>query len=52
MCSYRKKIRDDEGYWTQVEEYITEHSGATLSHGICQACLEKHFPHPGRKSTA
>ncbi len=45
ICSYCKKIRDDEGYWTQVEEYITSHSDATFSHGICPACIEKHFPY-------
>lgn len=44
ICSYCKMIRDDRGYWTQVEEYISKHSDATFSHGICPNCAEKHFP--------
>ncbi len=44
ICSFCKKIRDDKGYWEQVEVYITEHSDARFSHGICPACAEKHFP--------
>ncbi len=43
ICSYCKKIRDDQGYWSRVEEYITEHSDVTFSHGICPDCMEKHF---------
>ena len=41
ICSYCKKIRDDEGYWEQVEAYITKHSGALFSHGACPDCAEK-----------
>ena len=41
ICCSCKKIRDDEGYWQQVEHYITEHSRATFSHGICPACYEE-----------
>lgn len=44
ICSYCKKIRDDTGYWNQIESYILEHSEATFSHGICQECLEKYYP--------
>jgi hypothetical protein len=44
ICSYCKKIRDDEGYWSQVEEYIHRHTGTKFSHSICQDCVEKHFP--------
>lgn len=43
MCSFCKKIRDDEGYWNQVEVYIAEHSEADFSHGICPVCVEKHY---------
>jgi DNA-binding response OmpR family regulator len=39
MCSYCKRIRDDQNYWLQVEEYITDHSDARFSHGICPDCL-------------
>jgi CheY-like chemotaxis protein len=38
ICSYCKRIRGDDQYWTQVESYIAEHSGAQFSHGICPAC--------------
>jgi transcriptional regulator with GAF, ATPase, and Fis domain len=41
ICSYCKKIRDDQGYWNQVEQYVSEHSEAKFSHGICPACLER-----------
>lgn len=41
ICSYCKKIRDDQNYWQQVEGYISEHSEAIFSHGICPDCFEK-----------
>ena len=44
LCAYCKKIRDDEGYWEQVEIYIRKHSEADVSHGICPDCVKKHFP--------
>ncbi len=44
ICSYCKKIRDDKGYWTQVEAYIHQHTGAEFSHGICQECVKKYYP--------
>jgi DNA-binding response OmpR family regulator len=40
MCSYCKSIRDDSDYWHRVEEYVTEHSDAEFSHGICPKCLD------------
>lgn len=44
ICSYCKKIRDDEGYWNQLESYISEHTDALFSHGICPECLKSQFP--------
>ena len=44
ICCHCKKIRDDEGYWTQVEGYISAHSEAVFSHSICNDCLEKYYP--------
>jgi sigma-B regulation protein RsbU (phosphoserine phosphatase) len=41
ICSYCKKIRDDRNYWQQVEAYISQHSEAVFSHGICPECFEK-----------
>jgi uncharacterized PurR-regulated membrane protein YhhQ (DUF165 family) len=44
ICSVCKKIRDDKGYWNQIEAYITKHSNAVFSHGICQECAKKQYP--------
>ncbi len=44
ICSSCKKIRDDKGYWNQIEAYIQEHSEAEFSHSICQECAEKLYP--------
>lgn len=44
ICSSCKKIRDDQGYWQQVEVYIQEHSEAEFSHGICPDCMKKLYP--------
>jgi Ca2+/Na+ antiporter len=41
ICASCKRIRDDEGYWRQIETYVRDHSEADFSHGICPACLEK-----------
>ena len=41
ICAYCKKIRSDKGYWQRLEEYITEHSEADFTHGICFECLKK-----------
>ena len=44
ICSGCKKIRDDDGYWNQIESYICQHSEAKFSHGFCPECLKKYFP--------
>ena len=44
ICSYCKSIRDDEGAWQGLENYISDHSEASFSHGICEDCLKTHFP--------
>jgi hypothetical protein len=44
ICSNCKKIRDDKGYWNQIETYIKEHSEAEFSHSICQECAKKYYP--------
>jgi len=41
ICMYCKKIRDDQNTWNQLEQYITEHSEAMFSHGMCPQCLEE-----------
>lgn len=44
ICASCKKIRDDKGYWSQIEEYIRDHSEAEFSHGICPDCAKKLYP--------
>ncbi len=44
ICSYCKKIRDDDGYWNQLEAYISQNTDALFSHSICSECMEKHHP--------
>ena len=44
ICSYCKKIRDDKGYWNQIESYIQEHSDAEFSHSVCRECAKKYYP--------
>jgi len=43
ICSFCKKIRDDKGFWSQVEAYVSQHTKAEFSHGICPDCLEEHY---------
>jgi len=44
ICAACKKIRDDQGYWHQVEEYIGQHSAAQFTHGICPDCIATRYP--------
>ncbi len=44
ICASCKKIRDDRGYWNQVEAYVRDHSDAEFSHGICPDCAKKLYP--------
>jgi hypothetical protein len=44
ICAWCKRIRDDQGYWQQVEAYVHQHMGADFTHGICPECLEKQRP--------
>jgi CheY-like chemotaxis protein len=41
ICAWCKKVRDDEGYWERVEHYVSKHSYAKFSHGLCPECLKK-----------
>lgn len=44
ICSSCKKIRDDSGYWNQIESYLRSHSDVEFSHGICPDCMKKLYP--------
>jgi len=44
ICSSCKKIRDDKGYWNQIESYIRDHTEAEFTHGICPECMKKLYP--------
>jgi ligand-binding sensor domain-containing protein len=53
ICSCCKKIRDDHGYWNQLESYISDHSQADFTHGICPECAKEMFPEfPGKDAPA
>jgi hypothetical protein len=44
ICANCKKIRDDKGYWNQIDTFIEEHSAADISHSICPECADKYYP--------
>jgi PAS domain S-box-containing protein len=44
ICMHCRKIRDDSGYWSRLEQFIHDHTEAEFSHGICPDCLAKHHP--------
>jgi PAS domain S-box-containing protein len=48
ICAHCKKIRDDQGYWTQIEAYISHHSKADFTHGICPECAMDFFDWEGQ----
>jgi len=52
ICSNCKKIRNDSGYWEQLEGYILQHSDATFSHGICPDCMQELYPDLNRNRNA
>jgi hypothetical protein len=43
ICASCKKIRDDKGYWNQIETYISNHSEADFSHGLCPVCQDEMY---------
>ena len=47
ICASCKKIRDDKGYWQQIEAFISKHSEAEFTHGICPDCVQKLYPELG-----
>lgn len=52
ICMYCKQIRDDGGFWRQVEAYVESRTEVEFSHGVCPACFEERFPEVARASEA
>ena len=52
ICASCKSVRDDSGYWQQIESYVRDHSEAEFSHGICPSCVEKLYPELKKKHAA
>ena len=50
ICAHCKKIRDDKGYWNQLEKYLIDHTDAKLTHGLCPDCTKLYFPEDAAKS--
>jgi hypothetical protein len=44
ICSYCKGIRNDQGCWLSLENFIQQRSDLKFTHGVCNACMRKHFP--------
>jgi streptogramin lyase len=49
ICAWCKKVRDDGGYWSQLETYVAAHSEADFTHGICPECLTRYYPQVAKK---
>ncbi len=49
ICAHCKKIREDDGSWTSIEKYISDHSEAEFSHGLCPACVKELYPQYAEK---
>lgn len=52
ICASCKNIRDDEGFWHQVEAYVSSHSNALFSHGICPKCTKKLYPEYSKQDSS
>jgi ligand-binding sensor domain-containing protein len=52
VCAWCKKVRDDDGYWTMIENYIAQHTDATVSHGICPTCRDAYLKDPAARERA
>ena len=48
LCAWCRKIRDDRGSWSSLEDYIETHTGSEVTHGICPSCIDKYFPRQGK----
>jgi hypothetical protein len=48
ICAACKKVRNDQGYWSQIETYVSQHSDATFTHGMCPGCMDDYYPNRRR----
>lgn len=44
ICAHCRRVRDDSNFWRQIEEYVSAHTDALFSHGLCPDCMAKHYP--------
>ncbi len=44
ICCHCKRVRDDQNFWQEVEQYVHDRTGAEFSHGVCPSCYAKHYP--------
>jgi hypothetical protein len=51
LCMHCKKIRNDAGLWQKLEVYVSEHTDAEFSHGLCEACATRYYPDEGASTT-
>jgi hypothetical protein len=51
ICAHCKRVREDDGYWSEVESFFSRHSDASFSHGICPECLKRHYPEAADSSS-
>lgn len=49
ICSYCKKIRDTDGSWKQMDDYVSEHTTTKFSHGLCEECANRLYPNYFKK---
>ena len=45
ICTLCRKVRDDAGYWQNLESYVCDHTNAVFSHSLCEPCLKRHYAH-------
>ncbi|MFO0585466.1 MAG: hypothetical protein U0229_24555 [Anaeromyxobacter sp.] len=48
VCAGCRRVRSDAGYWQQIESYVSAHTDATFTHGLCEDCLHRHYPDEAR----
>jgi hypothetical protein len=52
ICAGCKSVRNDQGYWSRIETYLSDHSDATFTHGMCPKCMDEYYPNRRKHDTA